>query len=172
MGRRPYSKRLTVEQCFSVSIFKLNRNRCLDGQNFFATVEWLQFSRKVTEMELFINLADESPNVVFSHTYPCPLLGIPLSTSYTVALVSTRCFFGGKRYWFACPVEKGGQRCNRRVGKLYRHNGERFGCRECYDLTYLSCKDSHRFDEFCEGIGFTYRECRAAATRIWNGFAQ
>jgi hypothetical protein len=35
----------------------------------------------------------------------------------------------------------------RRVGKLYLPPGARyFGCRLCYDLTYTSCQESHKYD--------------------------
>jgi len=35
--------------------------------------------------------------------------------------------------------------CGRRVAKLYLPRGARyFGCRHCYDLTYLSCQRSDK----------------------------
>ena len=37
--------------------------------------------------------------------------------------------------------------CSRRAAKLHLPPGARyFACRRCYDLTYTSCQDSHRFD--------------------------
>jgi len=40
-----------------------------------------------------------------------------------------------------------GRGCGRRVGKLYLPPGGRyFGCRQCHDLTYTSCQESHRYD--------------------------
>jgi len=55
--------------------------------------------------------------------------------------------FGGKRWWFHCPLIKDGQICNRRVGRLYLPSGGHyFGCRHCYDLTYPSCQNSHKYD--------------------------
>ena len=35
--------------------------------------------------------------------------------SPTIKIYETSCHFGGKRYWFSCPV------CSRRVFVLYRH---------------------------------------------------
>ncbi|HXG68722.1 MAG TPA: hypothetical protein VNO70_26735 [Blastocatellia bacterium] len=56
---------------------------------------------------------------------------------YKVALTTTRPHFGGRRWWFVCPL------CARRVGKLYLPPGGRyFGCRHCHDLTYRSCLES------------------------------
>ncbi len=52
-----------------------------------------------------------------------------------VSLVSSKCNYGGCRYWFACPS------CNRRVGVLYRKPlTQLFLCRECNNLTYQKTK--------------------------------
>jgi hypothetical protein len=46
----------------------------------------------------------------------------------------------GERYWFLCP-NKG---CGRRCAKLYRPmRAEKFLCRHCYDLGYMSQQDRH-----------------------------
>lgn len=58
---------------------------------------------------------------------------------YKVPLTTTPCNYGGKRYWFICPLYKGGNYCGKRVGTLYK-DGDYFGCRHCYDLTYSSRK--------------------------------
>jgi hypothetical protein len=66
---------------------------------------------------------------------------------YTVTLEQTACWFGGWRWWFLCPLSKNGIYCGNRCSKLYLpHGREFFGCRECYDLTYLSCQESHKYD--------------------------
>lgn len=57
--------------------------------------------------------------------------------NYKIQLDSTPCYYGGKRYWFVCPLYKNGGACNRRVGALYL-GGDYFGCRHCYELTYSS----------------------------------
>lgn len=48
-----------------------------------------------------------------------------------VELTTSRTGFGGKRYWFKCPV------CGRRVGTLFLHPISMIlGCRKCLDLEY------------------------------------
>lgn len=47
--------------------------------------------------------------------------------------------FGGKRYFFLCPV------CGRRMRTLH-FRGEEIACRICHGLTYTSCNESHKFD--------------------------
>ena len=56
--------------------------------------------------------------------------------------------FGGHRYYFLCP------NCRRRYSKLYLPPGAKiFACRKCYDLTYTSCQESHKFDRLYGHIG-------------------
>lgn len=56
---------------------------------------------------------------------------------YKISLVTTPCRYGGKRYWFLCPLSSNGRYCGRRIGVLYK-SGNYFGCRYCHDLTYES----------------------------------
>lgn len=56
---------------------------------------------------------------------------------YKVSLTFSRCYFGGYRYWFICPLTNNGVLCGKRVGVLYL-NGKYFGCRSCHNLGYDS----------------------------------
>lgn len=59
------------------------------------------------------------------------------SMDYRVELATTDCNYGGKRYWFICPLTKSGRYCGRRVGVLFSI-GKWFGCRHCGDIAYNS----------------------------------
>lgn len=65
----------------------------------------------------------------------------PEPVEYAIALVTTKCYRNGRRWWFTCPLVSGGSVCGRRVRKLYRW-GWHFGCRQCYDLVYTSSQRS------------------------------
>jgi hypothetical protein len=57
--------------------------------------------------------------------------------------------YGNFRYWMFCPLLRNGYTCNRRCHKVYSSPGQKyFGCRKCMNLTYQSCKDSHKYDSF------------------------
>lgn len=74
------------------------------------------------------------------------------SFDYPVRLVATDCNFGGKRWWFICPLTKNGVLCGRRCSILYLPGDYYyFGCRICYELTYES-RQRHRegFYEYFE----------------------
>lgn len=54
---------------------------------------------------------------------------------YKVELTTTPCRYGGKRYWFICPLSKNRMYCGRRVGVLFCI-GKWFGCRHCGEIAY------------------------------------
>src|SRR5204863_5712559 len=60
---------------------------------------------------------------------------------YSLPLVATKCHLGGRRWWFVCPLSRGGVACGRRVKKVYLR-GKYFGCRHCHDLVYTSSQES------------------------------
>jgi|WetSurMetagenome_2_1015567.scaffolds.fasta_scaffold06003_2 hypothetical protein len=87
---------------------------------------------------------------------------------YPVTLVTTPQPKGGLRYWFKCPL----QGCGRRTAKLYLPNGALyFGCRQCYNLTYESCNESHKFDamfgHIAGRIGASIKEVKKALKEEW-----
>ena len=84
---------------------------------------------------------------------------------YKVTLTTTELPWGGTRWWFTCPLAPDGQHCDRRVCKLYLPPGGRyFGCRHCYDLTYTSCQQSHKYDridrQLAAQVGMSFHELR------------
>ncbi len=66
---------------------------------------------------------------------------------YKVPIIETPCHFGGSRYWFQCSLYKAGKYCGRRVGVLYK-DGDWFGCRHCYELTYSSRNKDRRYKHY------------------------
>jgi hypothetical protein len=66
---------------------------------------------------------------------------------YVIQLVSVSPHFGGVRWFFLCPLVYHGTPCLHRGDKLYLPpGGLYFGCRKCYDLTYTTSQESHKFD--------------------------
>lgn len=92
---------------------------------------------------------------------------------YSVGLTSTPCHFGGRRWWFACPLIRDGTPCRRRVAVLYLRGGY-FGCRQCHGLAYKSCLEPHtgRKGERTKQINMAYPRpgmCWNTRTRFWKG---
>ena len=66
---------------------------------------------------------------------------------YVVDTTTTTPRFGGVRWWWLCP------HCDRRCGKLHMPPGRAsFRCRLCWDLTYTSCQESHKWDDLYKSL--------------------
>ncbi len=101
--------------------------------------------------------------------------------SYPIELVTTRLPTKGLRWWFVCPVQRVDQHdpCRRRVGMLYLPGGENgtlFACRQCYGLTYRSCRESRSYQGMWSSLGASCGMSGKRAKRIlddkWNGEAK
>jgi len=95
--------------------------------------------------------------------------------NYAFPVQHTTPYFGGKRYWFICPLATIGKTCLKRVGKLYLPpDGQYFGCRQCYDLVYLSSRESHKWDNFWRSLGVepsigkTLERRLTKSNNVWN----
>ena len=74
-------------------------------------------------------------------------------TSQFIGLEITQPYFGGSRYWFICPGADEKRGCGLRARMLYLPIGEdRFACRACHDLTYVSRRASHRYDRMIDDL--------------------
>ena len=113
---------------------------------------------------------DDGPALDLTYSSQQSTLEALLEPEYTerVELLTTEPVRGGVRWWFACPVTSKGERCRRRVAKLYLPPGRHgFGCRRCHDLTYESSQESHAYDGAAafmaagERSGPAYEGCRS-----------
>jgi len=141
--------KLTVEQCNSIS------TRWLREHGYFCSYQmgnigWLnRFGELAGSVGFFIftGVEERYPCINFKYTITNQY-GKETEHNYRVTLDSTPCYFGGRRWWFLCPMNV----CRRRVGALYLVR-EDFRCRHCYNLTYKSCQDNHKFDSFFWSMG-------------------
>jgi len=151
MGRWSYSSRMTVEECKSISTKWLKDNGYFCGFKW-GGMRWTNYAGEETGSISFkVSVNDNTGYIQFQYTYTDYYTKEKTDLDYQVQLVSTPCNFGGKRWWFICPLVVNGRVCNRRVGVLYLGGGKYFGCRHCYDLTYRSCKEhDKRIDFLCK----------------------
>lgn len=150
MGRYGWSSRYIVEDCKSISVFWLN------GQGYFkknltytnGSVRWINSMGEYRgSIGFSINIYGDTGQVRFQYTRTDPHSQEKEEMDYPMGLVSTPCNFGGKRWWFVCKLSSSGIYCGRRVAKLYlAPSGKYFACRYCYNLTYESCRESHKFN--------------------------
>jgi hypothetical protein len=142
-----HSKRDTVEDCLALDVNKLTRDRMLrEGRLVSGSLTWTntRTGEQVSSLGFEADTRDGASGSL-RLTYTIRRTGDQLD--YRVPLTTTALPWGGVRWWFTCALSRDGVYCGRRVAKLYLPPGARYyGCRHCYDLTYTSCQESHKYD--------------------------
>ena len=153
MGRIPWSDRPVLEKCRSITIKWLKANGyfkgIVNGSLRWATADG-QDMGAVSLRVVTLPSSDEH-DVRLSYTLTKTSTGVKESFEYSAPLVWSPCHFGGRRWWFTCPMKKIGSTCRKRVGALYLF-GNQFGCRKCHNLTYLSSRNHNPLTSYYNKI--------------------
>ena len=153
MGRWSYSSRWMVDECKSISTKFLNEHHYFDGGVRWGGMSWSRGDEKTGSIGFVVSTVEGDEYIRFQYTQTDKDTGEKSELDYKARLTWMPCYFGGRRWWFICPLVVNGRVCNRRVGVLYLGEGKYFGCRHCYNLTYESSKESHKFDTFFLRMG-------------------
>jgi hypothetical protein len=155
LGRHSWSEKGLVEDSGVLDIFWLHRNDYLCGRTYCTLPRG--FGGNLGS-NVFLEIRVDSwptPNGWARLYYGLnnPWTGEKAFYDYKINLTATYCHWGGKRWWFECPLEG----CGRRVAKLYLPSGRKyFGCRSCHRLTYQTCRESHgSWDRYLRSRGMT-----------------
>lgn len=140
MGRWSYSDRVTVDECKSITTKYLNDHNYFNGGIHWEEISWIRAGEIVGRISIAVSTIDEY--IRFQYTQTDRHTGEKTNLDYKARLTWTPCYFGGRRWWFICPLVVNGRVCNRRVGVLYLGSDKYFGCRRCYHLTYR-CQKEH-----------------------------
>ncbi len=151
MGRWSYSDRRTAEECKSISTKWLKKYDYFIGYKS-GGMSWSRGGEKTGSISFRVSTVEGDEYIHFQYTQTDRNTQEKTELDYKARLTRTPCHFGGRRWWFICPLVKNGYACNRRVGVLYL-GGKYFGCRHCHNLTYESCKENHRFDSMFLKMG-------------------
>lgn len=142
-------KKTTVEDCkiLPISLFKEALKYVVEnhGESWRGSASWSCRGESTGNIGFIVYSRDENLKVrlQYKFTNSGQEMDCPISLTFTILS------WGAKRWWFTCPLMKNGIPCNQRVGKLYLPPGyQYFGCRHCYELTYTSCQESHKYDSF------------------------
>jgi len=160
MGRHSYSNRWTCEESKSIPVTFLNKHHYFDGGVRWGGMNWTRNGEKTGSISFVVSAVEGDEYIRFQYTQTDRHSGEKTELDYKVRLEWTACHFGGRRWWFICPLVVNGRACNRRVGVLYLDGGKYFGCRHCYDLTYESSKTSHQFDRMFLRMGIDPKEAK------------
>lgn len=139
-----WNKKSTVEESLALAMREF-RGRL--HSHAACTLTWTWTSGSKSSVGYFVSLGDV-PTIMLDYRWrDAEDVKIP------IRLQTTPTQFGGRRWWFTCPLIVNGVACNRRVGKVYLPPGARyFGCRACHRLTYRSCQEAHQAERLFAGI--------------------
>jgi hypothetical protein len=142
-----YHRKATADESCDLKISKLRKDGMLLSGETIGKISWTSsMTGKTTSVIVLVDVTGE-PFALLMYSVT-DRNGNKTDYDYKVSLETTPCYFGGVRYWFACPS------CYQRVGVLYLPPGNTyFRCRHCNNLSYLS-RNRCRIGEF----GHTSRE--------------
>jgi hypothetical protein len=129
-------KKTTTDECHSVDVRYLHRNRLLKPGSWFS-LRWSRADKETGSIRGVVSGDDQPERVTLLYRHRRGLGGEWEDVKEQVALAWTACNLGGERPWFLCP----GVDCGRRVAILYGP-GRLFLCRHCHDLTYQSQREN------------------------------
>jgi len=136
-----WNKKNTVEGCKFISTSFLKKYGYFCGWKT-GGMKWTNgMGEEVSSIGFWVSVEGLSGEIHFQYSQMQKNSNEKESLDYPVRLTATTCHFGGKRWWFICPLIKEGIACDRRVLKLYLGGEKYFGCRHCYDLTYKSVQE-------------------------------
>ena len=173
-GRGVWSRKTRVDEVRSIDILDLQRNKVFSrGTGMIWTSSWSRNGEVVASVSYRVEGEEgEATGLRFMYTITDNDTGEKQDYNYIIPVVSTPCTFGGKRWWYICPLVVNDRPCHRRCRILYLPSGSKyFGCRECHQLTYES-RQRHR-GKFYEGYEKPFKTMMAiddklARTRSWE----
>ncbi len=153
MGGWNYKGKREAEWSNPLSIFWLKNHNYLNKEYSFQSggINWTYGQSKNSIIFSVIkdnwDTTSEKAYINLKYSYTNHYTGEKESMNNKIDLVTTFCRYGGKRYWFICPLIKNGNYCGRRVGVLFSID-KWFGCRHCGNITYSKQNLSSRYNGF------------------------
>ncbi len=143
MGRYYWSKKEEADSLKKIHIWWLRKQGYLNGWAS-GTIKWTNgFSGNESSVGIEISTYIDEPYLRIHYTQT-DRDDTKTDYDYKIPLITTPCYFGGKRYWFTCPWYVNGKYCGRRVGVIYL-GGKHFACRHCHNLSYESRNQSRSY---------------------------
>jgi hypothetical protein len=125
-------RKLTVEESYMLSIFRMNHAGILRESSGFGHISWTH-SLWGSSFRVFYRIQTESAPSLYLEFVLNRLGDFEEHVQQEIDLAISPCFYGGHRFWFICPA------CVGRRGVLCLPPYQKhFACRFCHDLSYRS----------------------------------
>ncbi len=135
----------TAEQSNALSIFWLKKHGYLEGGCRYGGIKWTYGGGSESNINFTVTAnGNYDDNITLDYTHTDHWSGEKESMHPKIELTTTPCRYGGKRYWFICPLTKNGRYCGRRVGVLFSI-GKWFGCRHCGEIAYAKQMEGGKY---------------------------
>lgn len=121
----------------AIRISKLKEWGYLNGGWRIGTLSWSYLGEQRSSVGFQLNIGEDEQHIRLYYTHTDSWTNEKSDMNFTISLISTPCRYGGKRYWFICPLSKNGVYCGRRVGVIFII-GKWYGCRHCGNICYAS----------------------------------
>ena len=140
-----------AEQTNRLSVFFLKKYGHLpQGQSYnYGNIKWTRGNWQ-NDINFIVQTSGDGKETIETsyieliYTITVRWSGEKTEIKYETPLTTTRCNYGGKRYWFICPLIKNGKLCGRRVGVIYSID-KYFGCRSCANIAYQAQFEGGKF---------------------------
>jgi len=141
----------TAENSHALSIFWLNKHGYLDKDYSYKSgiITWTSGFGNKSNVAFSIvkddwGTTEEKICIELKYTHTDRWTNEKSDMDFKIPIATTSCNYGGKRYWFVCPLTKNEQYCGRQVGVIYSID-KWFGCRHCGEIAYNSQMSGGRF---------------------------
>ena len=148
----------TVEECRTLEL-RVFRDALSQGAPYAGSVWWKDSRTGEETASVGFYLEGDPPVIRLSYTVTRRQDGERTDVVEIIPTTTTQAGRHGRQHFLHCP------RCDRRGRKLYQPPGShRFLCRDCHQLTYTSCQESHKWDSLYKtlaaGPGYNWKVVR------------
>ena len=115
-GRNVWNRKTRVDEARSIDILDLQRKEVFSKESSWTmTSSWSRNGKVVASIYYQVEFGDKGPiGLRFMYTITNNYTNKKKDYSYMIPVVSTPCNYGGKRWWFICPLLVNGRACQRR----------------------------------------------------------
>jgi hypothetical protein len=143
MGRYYWDKKTEADGLKKIEMSFLKKHGYLNHSRWDGQLTWTHGgSDTKSSIGIASHIEEHNNFVTLNYTQTDRATDEKKEFDYQVRLTTTPCNYGGKRYWFICPLVTSGRPCGRRVSVIYK-GGDHFGCRHCFDLSYESRNETY-----------------------------